>query len=375
MTKSPKRHSSRGAELSPESITQRELSAFRHELLEWYDRHGRELPWRGTTDPYKIWVSEIILQQTQTAQGWDYYLRFIDRLPDVRSLAEVSEDQLMLLWQGLGYYSRAHNMQHAARQIMEQHGGVFPRTEREVAALKGVGPYTTAAIMSIAYDYPLAVVDGNVYRVLSRYLASETPIDSTAGQRYYREMAQLFLDRESPGQYNQAMMDLGATVCTPKAPLCDTCPVASGCRARGTALLDLLPIKSHKTRVQERWIDYFLLRHEGTIAIRRRDTRRGVWKGLYEFPSIVSERKPSTPPDPPKGWTILETMPLKDHRLSHRLLHIRVHVCAPLDERIAKDPDGVERISFSDHPSIAFPKPLREYLDRLSTAPPGLFDD
>lgn len=356
----------KGTELTPESITPAELSAFRIGLLRWFDKHGRELPWRGTRDPYRIWVSEIILQQTQTVQGWDYYLRFIDRLPDVKSLAEAPEDELMLLWQGLGYYSRAHNMQHAARQIMKEHGGVFPREEREVAALKGVGPYTTAAIMSIAYDYPLAVVDGNVYRVLSRYLATDTPIDTTPGQRYYRQMAGLFLERGQPGRYNQAMMDLGATICTPKNPICDNCPLRDGCRARGTELINLLPIKAHKTMVRERWIEYFLLLHRGQIAIRRRDSRRGIWKGLYELPGVVLESEPTALPTPPKGWEIIEPLPLKDHRLSHRLLHLRVHVCSTSGDADPTYPDGTEQIPLSDHETIAFPKPLRHFLDHYT---------
>lgn len=357
---------SKGTELTPESITPAELSAFRIGLLRWFDKHGRELPWRGTRDPYRIWVSEIILQQTQTVQGWDYYLRFIDRLPDVKSLAGAPEDELMLLWQGLGYYSRAHNMQHAARQIMEEHGGIFPREEREVAALKGVGPYTTAAIMSIAYDYPLAVVDGNVYRVLSRYLATDTPIDTTPGQRYYRQMAGLFLEREQPGRYNQAMMDLGATICTPKSPLCASCPLGGACRSRGTELVNLLPIKSHKTMVRERWIEYFLLLHREQIAIRRRDSRRGIWKGLYELPGVVLEREPTALPTPPEGWEIIETQPLKDHRLSHRLLHLRVHICSTLGDTDPTYPDGTEQIPLSDHETIAFPKPLRHFLDHYA---------
>lgn len=361
-----------GTELVAESISAAELSAFRRLLLSWYAIHGRVLPWRGTDDPYKIWVSEIILQQTQTTQGWDYYLRFIDRFPDVRSLAEAPEDDLMLLWQGLGYYSRAHNMQRAAQQIIQDYGGTFPREETKVASLKGVGPYTTAAIMSIAYDYPLAVVDGNVYRVLSRYLASETPIDTSAGQRYYRAMAQQFLDQEQPGRYNQAIMDLGATVCTPKGPLCDSCPLHDTCRSRGTTLIDLLPTKAHKTKVMERWIDYFLLLDEGKMAVMRRDTQRGIWRGLYELPSVVSDREPAELPTPPEGWVIDETIPLKDHRLSHRLLHLRVHVCRLTDG--GSFPAETETIPFTSHPDIAFPKPLRHFLDHFTTPllPPSL---
>lgn len=369
-TPTPSQGSSLSPEPAAESLSPDELGALRTRLLDWYDHHGRTLPWRGTRDPYKIWVSEIILQQTRTDQGWDYYLRFIDRLPDVQSLAELPEDELMLLWQGLGYYSRAHNMQHAARRIMTDFGGLFPRDARDVASLKGVGPYTTAAIMSIAYDEPFAVVDGNVYRILSRYLAAELPIDTDPGQKYYRRMAQQLLDPAQPGRFNQAMMDLGATVCTPRSPRCDDCPLAFGCRSRDLELRELLPIKARKTKVTERWIDYrLLLRDDDTIAIRRRDTRRGIWKGLYELPATVSDTAPEAPTTPPKGWDVVKTIPLPDHRLTHRLLHLRVTLCRPTEGTAAPFPDDCRPLPLADHPAIAFPKPLRRFLD-LHFPPP-----
>ena len=200
-------------------------------LLDWYARHGRDLPWRRTRDPYRIWLSEVILQQTRVAQGMDYYLRFTERFPDVGSLAAAPEDEVLKLWQGLGYYSRARNLHAAARQVAERFGGVFPRSYDEVRSLRGVGDYTAAAVCSAAYDAPCAVLDGNVFRVLARLFDIDLPIDSTAGKRTFAELAQMQLDKRCPGRYNQAVMDFGALQCTPAQPGCADCPLASRCLA------------------------------------------------------------------------------------------------------------------------------------------------
>ena len=187
-------------------------------LLDWYARCGRDLPWRRTRDPYRIWLSEVILQQTRVAQGLDYYRRFVERFPDVQALATASEDEVLKLWQGLGYYSRARNLHAAARQVVARFGGVFPAEVSAVRSLRGVGDYTAAAICSAAWNVPCAVVDGNVYRVLARLFDLETPIDTAAGKRAFAELAQRLLDRERPGLYNQAIMDFGALQCTPAQP-------------------------------------------------------------------------------------------------------------------------------------------------------------
>lgn len=348
--------------------SQGELSLFRLKLLEWFDAHGRILPWRGIDDPYKIWVSEIILQQTQVAQGWDYYHRFITAYPDVRSLAKAKEEEVLLLWQGLGYYSRALNMLTAARQIMDAYGGEFPREEREVASLKGVGPYTTAAIMSIAYNTPLAVVDGNVYRVLSRVEACETPIDTTPGQKYYRALAQEFLDPERAGKYNQAMMDLGATICTPYNPDCAQCPVAKLCHSKEKPeLLQLLPIKAKKTAVENRYIDYFLLLDGDKMWVERRD-KKTIWKGLYQFPMHEQKKEFLTEKQLHKQyggeWKLVETIDLPAHRLTHRLLHIKVHTYQWQGELPPSLLAPLEQVEISEHHLYAFPKPLRAFLNK-----------
>ena len=218
-------------------------------LIHWYSENKRQLPWRETTDPYRIWISEIILQQTRVVQGLEYFNRFMERFPDVKALAEANEDEVMKYWQGLGYYSRARNLHAAAREIMARFGGKFPETYKEVLSLKGIGEYTAAAICSFAWRQPYAVVDGNVYRVLGRVFGVDTPIDSTAGKKEFAELAQAMLDPERPDLYNQAIMDFGAVQCTPKAPDCMYCPLRERCVAYVSGKVDELPVKAGKTVV------------------------------------------------------------------------------------------------------------------------------
>ena len=225
-------------------------------LLDWYAREGRDLPWRRTRDPYCIWLSEVILQQTRVAQGMEYYLRFTERFPDVASLAAAPVDEVLKLWQGLGYYSRARNLHAAARQVVECFGGRFPVALDEVRSLRGVGDYTAAAICSAAYDAPCAVVDGNVYRVLARLFDLDAPIDSTAGKRSFAELAQSQLDTAHPGRYNQAIMDFGALQCTPSSPRCEACPLAGRCLALAAGTVAARPVKQSKTKVRDRWFNY-----------------------------------------------------------------------------------------------------------------------
>lgn len=350
-------------------LNEAQLSLFRKHILKWFAEYGRTLPWRGEKDPYRIWVSEVILQQTQVVQGWDYYLRFIEKYPDVRALAHAEEAELLLLWQGLGYYSRAHNMLVAARQIEANHQGHFPKTAKEVSALKGIGPYTTAAIMSIAYNEPLAVVDGNVYRIISRVEASSVPIDTSEGQKIYRSLANDYLDVHQPGAYNQAMMDLGATICTPKNPRCDACPIASHCLSCGNMeLIQSLPVKAKKVKVEPRYLDYFLLLSGESFWVEQRD-RKGIWKGLYQLPLLVSDQKHAEPEEVSqflKGqWVVKECIKLKPHRLSHRLLEIHIHVAYPSEMASPELPSPYQQVAISQHSEYAFPKPLRQFLDKV----------
>ena len=230
---------------------------FSQTLLDWYATHGRELPWRETTDPYRIWISEIILQQTRVAQGYDYYLRFVERFPTVEVLAAATEDEVLHRWEGLGYYSRARNLHAAAQQIVAQ--GAFPRDYAGVRALKGVGDYTAAAICSFAYGLPTAVVDGNVYRVLARYFAIDTPIDVAAGKKEFAQLADSLMVPERAADYNQAIMDFGAVQCTPRAPRCLICPLVETCAARQTGQVEDYPVKSKKVTVTHRYFTYILL--------------------------------------------------------------------------------------------------------------------
>lgn len=260
-----------------------EMNEFGKSIIEWYKENKRELPWRESNDPYLIWISEIILQQTRVVQGYDYFLRFIKRFPDVQTLAEAEEDEVMKYWQGLGYYSRARNL-HAAAKSMN---GVFPKTYPEVLALKGVGEYTAAAICSFAYGMPYAVVDGNVYRVLSRYFGIDTPIDSTVGKKLFAALAYEMLDKKHPAMYNQGIMDFGAIQCTPQSPDCLFCPLATGCAAFSQGLVAKLPVKQHKTKTTNRYFNYIYVRAGAYTYISKR-TADDIWKNLFELPLIES---------------------------------------------------------------------------------------
>lgn len=262
------------------------MSEFADKLIGWYQENKRDLPWRDTKNPYKIWISEIILQQTRVAQGYDYYVRFMERFPNVFALAEAEEDEVMKYWQGLGYYSRARNLHAAAQRIAEL--GAFPTTYKDVLSLKGVGEYTAAAICSFAYDMPHAVVDGNVYRVLSRWLGIDTPIDSTEGKKQFGMAAQELLDKERPALYNQAIMDFGALQCTPASPDCLSCPLSDSCVALAQGKVDSLPVKQHKTKVTNRYFYYIYVRTGEYTFIRKR-TGNDIWRNLYEPLLIETE--------------------------------------------------------------------------------------
>lgn len=303
------------------------MNNFSRTIIEWYDDNKRDLPWRESADPYLIWISEIILQQTRVVQGYDYFVRFIKRFPDVRTLAEAEEDEVMKYWQGLGYYSRARNLHTAAKSM----NGVFPTTYPEVLALKGVGEYTAAAICSFAYGMPYAVVDGNVYRVLSRYFGIDTPIDSTEGKKLFAALANEMLDKKHPAVYNQAIMDFGAIQCTPQSPACLFCPLAGGCSALAKGLVAQLPVKQHKTKTTNRYFNYIYVRAGAYTFIHKR-TVDDIWKNLFELPLIevsapLSEeeflalpefRSLFAPEDKPLVRSVCREV---KHVLSHRVIY------------------------------------------------------
>lgn len=252
-------------------------------LIEWYHEHKRDLPWRNTNDPYLIWISEIILQQTRVAQGYAYYQRFIERFPNLESLAASEENEVLKYWQGLGYYSRARNLHQAAISV----NGVFPVKYEDILKLKGVGTYTAAAICSFAYNQPHAVVDGNVYRVLSRFFGINEPIDSGKGKKIFASLAHDLLDKVQPALYNQAIMDFGALQCIPLSPDCTVCPFKNRCFAFNHNMVSSLPIKQNKTKTSERFFYYLLIRDNGNIYLNKR-TENDIWKNLYELPLIES---------------------------------------------------------------------------------------
>lgn len=262
---------------------------FTTQLLAWYAQSHRPLPWKGIKDPYLIWLSEVILQQTRTEQGMPYYHRFKEQYPTIQEMAAASEDEIMKLWQGLGYYSRARNMHFTAKYIANELNGEFPRDLKSLLTLKGVGTYTAAAIASFAFDLPHAVVDGNVYRVLSRFFGIDKAIDSTDGKRFFGNLAQELLSPRQAATYNQAIMDLGATVCLPKNSKCSTCFLQSKCVAFGKEKIDQFPVKSKKIKKRTRHFNYLIIIYEGKLLIKKRE-ERDIWQNLYDFPLLETEQ-------------------------------------------------------------------------------------
>ena len=255
------------------------MNSFTERILFWYSENGRDLPWRRTKDPYAVWLSEIILQQTRIAQGTAYWHRFMDRFPSVKDLADASEDEVLRLWEGLGYYSRARNLHAAAKQIVAE--GRFPDTLEGIKALKGVGDYTAAAIGSICFGLPAAVVDGNVYRVLARHYGIATPVGTTQAKKEFTALAQQLLPADDPAAFNQGMMDFGALQCTPLNPDCSSCPLMDSCNAFRTGRIGLLPVKKAPVAIQERRFSYIYVRYNGETAIRKRGSG-DIWQGLWE---------------------------------------------------------------------------------------------
>ena len=298
------------------------------ELEDWYEMNHRILPWRDTTDPYKIWISEIILQQTRVAQGMEYYHRLVTRFPDIQSLADAQEDEVLLYWQGLGYYSRARNM-HKAAQLMKNHE-IFHLSNVECLKLKdeeifsalrsmpGVGDYTAGAIASFAFNLPYPALDGNVYRVLSRLYDCEIAFDTTQGKKHFRKLAEDLLDRERPRLFNSAIMELGALHCVPTAPDCHTCPLNTWCKALANNTVELLPVRKPRPKVRDRYLEYTIyITPERTTLIHQRKGN-DIWKHLWEF--VCAERTGEEAiRRKAKGEKILELT----HVLSHQKLHAR----------------------------------------------------
>lgn len=265
--------------------------SFSTKIINWYQQNFRDLPWRNTTNAYEIWLSEIILQQTRVNQGLPYYLNFIAAFPTVNDLAKADEQQILKLWQGLGYYSRARNLHFTAKFVMENYNGVFPNSYDELIKLKGIGTYTAAAIASFSSNEPVAVVDGNVFRVLSRVFNVNYDISQNASKKYFIELAQKVLSTRQPNIHNQAIMEFGALQCVPKNPNCDTCIFNDSCEAYKLKIVSELPVKSKKVKVTKRFLHYILVKDtSGNFEMRKR-VENGIWKNLFEFPCIESEQE------------------------------------------------------------------------------------
>ena len=339
---------------------------FNSDLIQWYSFHKRPLPWRETKDPYRIWLSEIILQQTQIKQGLPYYLKFTANYPTVFELAKASEDEVLKHWQGLGYYSRARNLHKTAKYVAEELNGVFPKTYKELLTLKGVGDYTASAIASICYEEPVAVVDGNVYRVLSRYFGVDTPINSTEGVKQFKLLAMSLLPKNNIGDYNQALMEFGAKQCKPKSPDCSNCPVDSECAALATASIQKLPIKLKKIKIRKRYLNFLVLLTENHKTVLEKRIEKGIWQHLYQFPMLesdtsISKKELLANSDFKKIHAIkLKNVKLfnsKDilHKLTHQELHVKFWII-----KIKNDIDN--GISWAEVQAHAVPAVIAQFI-------------
>jgi A/G-specific adenine glycosylase len=343
-------------------------------LAAWYQDHKRDLPWRLTRDPYAIWVSEIILQQTRVLQGVEYYRSFMEQFPDLRSLAEARLEKVLRIWQGLGYYSRARNMHAAAHQIVMDHGGVFPSTYQEMLTLKGIGPYTAAAISSIAFNEPQAVVDGNVHRVLARLFGIYEPYSTAGSKCKICQQAEVLLDRSEPGIHNQAIMEFGALVCTPANPSCQFCNLQTHCTAFKNNLVNELPVRNKAIKRKQRYFHYFIVNSDNGILIRQR-TGKDIWQDLYDFPLIETPRQETLKgliksPNWHQWFGDNEVRPdriskIFRHILTHQVIHAKFYHLAHVPPDMLTGSPFLE-VPISEISKYPVPKLIENYLPILS---------
>lgn len=338
-------------------------------LIKWYAVYKRDLPWRITKDPYKIWLSEIILQQTQIKQGLPYYETFTTNFPTVFDLANATEDKVLKLWQGLGYYSRARNLHTTAKYIAEHRKGKFPKNYNGLLQLKGVGDYTASAIASICYEEQVAVLDGNVFRVLSRFFGILTPINSSEGKRQFKVLAQSLLPKKNIGDYNQAIMEFGALQCVPKSPNCLQCLVSAACNAAQTGQVSKLPIKIKNKIIKSRFLNFIILISKDKKTVLEQRTQKGIWQNLYQFPLIETQYavdQKELLSDPKLNlisggdFYNFESYKQKEivHKLTHQILHIKFWICRT--NRIQKN-----SIPWTTISSYAVPKPLETFINEF----------
>jgi A/G-specific adenine glycosylase len=343
---------------------------FSDELVQWYQSNKRDLPWRNTTDAYIIWLSEVILQQTRVDQGLPYFYRFVEKYPDVAQFAAAGEEEILKLWQGLGYYSRGRNMLKTARYVQEHYNGRFPETYDELIKLKGIGEYTAAAISSFATNEVKAVVDGNVYRVIARYFGITEPINSTKGKKTFQETANDLLNKKNPGLHNQAMMEFGAMLCKPKNPACNSCPVSASCYAFLNNATAVLPVKLKKGKIRARFFNYFLFADDDNILMNKR-TEKDIWANMYDFPLIETDSLlsvndllvlPQSVDLFGPSIKITSVSPVKKHVLTHQRLYVRFII---LQQRPVKIIKGWDFIKVEKLKNLAVPKVIFIFLDNF----------
>lgn len=330
-----------------------------NKLLKWYDKNARDLPFRKTKDPYKIWICEIVFQQTRIAQGLNHYNNFIERFPDVKTLAEAPEDEVLLYWKGLGYYSRAINIHKAAQQIINDYHGVFPSDYEGILKLKGIGKYTAAAVSSICFGGKMPAVDGNFYRVLSRIFADNFDISNSKAFNYFSQLSTMIMP-ENVGDFNQAMMDLGSEICKPKNPLCRECPVNDDCLAFSLNKVSEFPVKTKKTKAQDLQLQYYFVHRNGQFLIQQRKDDF-IWKKLFEFPTEISDDlKPS-----------IRSVKTVNHKLTHKNLSIEIFNVEVDSEKVWEDFIAENNYIITDVEGSherSFPKPLENYIQNYETA-------
>lgn len=346
---------------------------FSNKILKWYYHEKRQLPWRGISDPYLIWISEIILQQTRIDQGINYYLRFVENFPTVHSLATANQDEVLKLWQGLGYYSRARNLHFGAKQILKDFNGKFPTSSDDLKKIKGIGDYSAAAIASIAFNEPIAAIDGNVYRVLSRIFGISEPIDTTKGKKIFAELANQLIDQNNPGDFNQAVMEFGALHCKPKQALCHQCGFARSCIAYSLNTIEHFPVKSKKTKQRNRYFYYLHIEQANNLFFKKR-VEKDIWHNLYDFPLIeTTEKKSIEVIFESDEWKTLfnnSDIQIKNisneviHILSHQKIHVQfIHLSLISEKNLSSNFQKIDKRNIFE---LAVPRLIENYLNGLN---------
>lgn len=343
--------------------------SFQKKIIEWYEINKRTLPWRDTTDAYVIWLSEIILQQTRVEQGLPYFNRFLENFPTISDFANATEDQVLKLWQGLGYYSRGRNMLFTAQQVMEKHNGLFPTSYNQLIELKGVGDYTAAAISSFSANENNAVLDGNVFRVLARYFGISEPINSTLGKKVFGQLAQDLIAGEIASLYNQAIMEFGALQCKPKSPKCEICPLSSDCFAFRRQQMNNLPVKLKKGKIRERWFYYFVAKEDDYVLMKQRQPG-DIWQKLYDFPLLETDSYLShTHPDFIArvrqyfgNDVIIIPKSQRKHLLSHQIIYVHFFVLENYMINFNLHTD-IKSVLIEDFKSLPHPKIIGDFVE------------